>query len=100
VLAAYRWLLSQGIDPRHVAFTGDSAGGGLSITTQLRARDEGLPLPAAAMLMSPWVDFAVTGETMASNEGKEALFSKDWVKDMAGMFLGGSSPEDPYASPV
>lgn len=51
-------------------------------------------------MKSPWVDFAVTGETMVSNQGKEALFSKDWVKDMAGIFLGGSSPQDPYANPL
>jgi epsilon-lactone hydrolase len=99
-LVAYRWLLDQGIDANHIAFTGDSAGGGLSITTQLRARDQGLPLPAAAMLLSPWVDMEVTGETMLSNSGKDVLFNLPWVKDLAKNFLGGSSPQDPYANPL
>src|SRR6266516_4005001 len=80
VLAAYRWLLDQGITADHIAFTGDSAGGGLSITAQLRAREEGLPLPAATMLMCPWVDMEVTGETMVSNGGKDALFNQAWIK--------------------
>jgi monoterpene epsilon-lactone hydrolase len=48
----YRRLLDQGIAASHIAFTGDSVGGGLTITTQLRARQLGLPLPAAAMAFS------------------------------------------------
>jgi monoterpene epsilon-lactone hydrolase len=100
VLAAYRSLLDEGIDAERVAFVGDSAGGALALATQLRARDEGLPLPAATMLLSPWVDLAVTGETMLSNSGKDALFSKPWVEQMAGEFLAGADPRDPYASPL
>jgi epsilon-lactone hydrolase len=100
VLATYRSLLDEGIDAERVAFVGDSAGGALALATQLRARDEGLPLPAATMLLSPWVDLAVTGETMLSNSGKDALFSKPWVEQMAGEFLAGADPRDPYASPL
>jgi acetyl esterase/lipase len=56
VFAAYRWLLDQGIAADGVAFVGDSAGGVPALATQLRARDAALPLPAAALLLSPWVD--------------------------------------------
>jgi epsilon-lactone hydrolase len=100
VLAAYRWLLDHGIEARHIAFTGDSAGGGLAVAAQVRGRDQGLPLPAAAMLMSPWVDMAITGETMQSNSGNDALFNKPWVEEMAATFLGGTDPRDPHASPA
>ncbi len=100
VVATYRWLLDQGIDAGHIAFTGDSAGGGLSITAQLRAGDQGLPLPAAAMPISPWVDMEVTGETMLSNSETESLFNKAWVNGLAKGFLGGSSPQDPHANPL
>ncbi len=100
VLAAYRWLLDQGITADHIAFTGDSAGGGLSITAQLRAREEGLPLPAATMLMSPWVDMEVTGETMVSNGGKDALFNQAWIKQLADGYLSGTDPRDPLATPL
>jgi acetyl esterase/lipase len=99
-LTAYRWLLEQGINPEHIAVTGDSAGGGLSLTTQLRARDQGRPLPAATMLISPWVDLDVTGETMVTNQGKDALFNKAWVEGLAATFLNGTHPHDPYASPM
>jgi epsilon-lactone hydrolase len=99
-LAAYRWLLDQGIHPNHIAFAGDSAGGGLAITTQLRACDQGLPLPAAATLFSPWVDMEGTGETMVSNSTKDALFNLPWIKELAMNFLGGSSPRDSHANPL
>jgi monoterpene epsilon-lactone hydrolase len=100
VLAAYRWLLDQGIAAGRVAFIGDSAGGALALATQLRARHERLPLPAATMLLSPWLDMAVTGGTMLSNDGKDALFSKPWVEQMALAFLAGTDSRDPYASPL
>ncbi|GGN77809.1 esterase [Streptomyces albiflavescens] len=98
VVAAYRWLLGQGVDARRIAFAGDSAGGGLAVTAQLRARDQGLPLPAGSLLISPWVDMEVTGGTMVSNSGKDALFNQPWVKELAANFLGGGSPRDPHAN--
>lgn len=100
VVAAYRWLLDQGVDARHVAFTGDSAGGGLAITAQLRARDQGLPLPAATMPLSPWVDMAVTGDTMRSNAGKDELLNEPWVRELATNFLGGTDSRDPLVNPL
>jgi epsilon-lactone hydrolase len=54
--AAYRWLLDQGIAAEHIAFAGDSVGGWLAVTVQLRAREEGLPRPAAGLLLSPFAD--------------------------------------------
>jgi epsilon-lactone hydrolase len=54
-LAAYEALLRNGIAPSDIAFAGESAGGGLAIATPVNARDHGLPLPAAAFVMSPYV---------------------------------------------
>src|SRR4051794_15941080 len=64
--AAYRWLLAQGIEPGHIAISGDSAGGGLTMATLLSIRNAGLPMPAAAMPLSPWVDMEGTGDSMTS----------------------------------
>jgi monoterpene epsilon-lactone hydrolase len=100
-VAAYEWLLSQGIEPHHIAFTGDSAGGGLAITGLLLARDKGLPLPAAALPMSPWFDMEAVGDSMDSNNGKDLLLQRDWVKSMALMFVGeGGNIKDQYANPL
>lgn len=97
----YRWLLDQGIGSNHIAFTGDSSGGGLCITTQLRAREWGLPLPAAVMPFSPWVDMEVTGESYDTNRDREPFFYQESVRQVAGMFLGETGdPRDPLANPL
>jgi len=100
-LAAYRWLLDQGIRANHIALIGDSAGGGLSITALLLARDKGLPMPVATMPISAWFDMEVIGASMEFNAGKDLLLNRDWVRTMAGMFLGeNGDPRDPYANPL
>ena len=61
--AAYRWLLADGARPQQTALVGDSAGGGLVFALLLRLRDEGVPLPAAAVAISPWTDLAMNGQS-------------------------------------
>jgi acetyl esterase/lipase len=98
---AYRWLLDQGIAPNHIALTGDSAGGGLAITTLLQTRLMGLPMPAATMPLSPWIDMEITGESLASNREKDVLVQKEVVEIMAATFLGdGGNRRDPLANPL
>ncbi len=62
-MAAYRGLIAECAEPRHVAFIGDSSGGGLVLASMMRLRDEGSPLPAAAVVLSPWTDLALTGQS-------------------------------------
>ena len=62
--AAYRGLIAECAEPRHVAFIGDSSGGGLVLASMMRLRDEGSPLPAAAVVLSPWTDLALTGQSL------------------------------------
>jgi acetyl esterase/lipase len=104
-VAVYRWLLdSAGIDAGHIAFVGDSAGGGLAVTTTLRARAEARPAPAALLLLSPWVDLAATGQSLATNRGTDVLFGGATPMDIDGllaMFLPtGASRTDPLVSPL
>ena len=100
-MCAYKWLLDQGISAAHIAFIGDSAGGNLCITAMLAARDRGLPLPAAAMPISAWYDMEVGMDSLIYNHGKDLLFTKEWIKAIAGMYLGTEgNPKDPYANPL
>jgi acetyl esterase/lipase len=100
-LAAYRFLLSEGVPPSHIAVGGDSAGGGLAISLLLAARDRGLALPAACLPLSPWTDMDLTGETYGSNHGKDALFSKEMIGGLVFMRLGPSgNRRDPLVSPI
>ena len=101
MVKAYKWLLDQGIQSDHIAFIGDSAGGGLAVTTILRAREKGLPLPAATMPLSPWLDMDARGETFETNRDRDVLVSRDVIATMAGTFLGeGGSRNDPLANPL
>ena len=98
---SYRWLLDQGIKPQHIALTGDSAGGALAVTTLLRARERGLPMPAATMPLSPWLDMDASAATFETNRDKDALVQRDIVLGMAGTFLGeGGNRKDPLANPL
>ena len=100
-IAAYKWLLAQGIQPSHIAFAGDSAGGNLVLATMLVARDQGLPLPAAGMPMSAWLDLATTGKSVTTNNGKDVLFTKDWINELGARYYGDKgNPLDPLVSPL
>jgi epsilon-lactone hydrolase len=98
---AYGWLLDQRIEPKHIALTGDSAGGGLAITTMLRVREQGLPLPAASMPLSPWLDMNGEGETFETNKGKDVLVAREIIQGMAATFLGEKgNRQDKLANPL
>ena len=101
-ITAYRWLLDGGIKANHIALAGDSAGGGLAVSALFAARERRLPAPAAAMPLSAWLDMELSGETMESNRGKDALFAgKEAIEPLVTMFLGErGNRRDPLASPL
>ena len=76
-LAAYEALLDDGVAPSDIAFAGESAGGGLAIATLVNARDHGLPLPAAAFVMSPYADLTLAGTTMETRRDDDPLLSRE-----------------------
>jgi acetyl esterase/lipase len=101
VTGAYQWLLDQGISARQIAFAGDSVGGWLAVTVQLRAREQGLPQPAAALLISPCVDLETTGESYEANRDSDPFFKPEAVRGIIRGFLGeGTDARDPRANPL
>ncbi|MEV0261853.1 alpha/beta hydrolase [Streptomyces sp. NPDC050617] len=99
-LGAYRALLDSGEDPSSIAFAGDSAGGGLTITTCLAARDAGLPLPAAIVAFSPGLDATRSGESMVTKEDIDPIFTRQAVERTGAMYLAGADPRQPLLSPA
>jgi monoterpene epsilon-lactone hydrolase len=99
-VTAYRWLLDQGIEPGHIATCGDSAGGGLCTSMVLKARDEGLPVPAGIMPLSPWYDMEGKGASLDGNAAVDVLVQREILMGMAATFLGDGSPSDPLANPL
>jgi epsilon-lactone hydrolase len=99
-VAAYKGLLDFGIAPSHLAIAGDSAGGGLTIATLVALLDRKIPLPAAAVALSPWVDLSAGGESHRARAKRDPMVSKDGLDKMAAAYLGGADPKTPLASPL
>lgn len=98
--AAYRWLLQADHDPARLAIAGDSAGGGLTIATLVALRDGGLPLPAAAVCLSPWVDLEGIGESMTTRAHLDPMVQQPHLVRMARLYLGALDPRTPLAAPL
>lgn len=98
--AAYRWLVSTGVDPVHVVIAGDSAGGGLTVATLLALRDAGDPLPAAGVCISPWVDMEGLGESMTTKAEIDPMVVRNGVVGMGKAYLGDADPRTPLAAPI
>jgi epsilon-lactone hydrolase len=99
-LAGYRFLLSRGIEPRHIAVAGDSAGGGLTVALMVSARDGGLPQPACGWCISPWVDLECLGGSMTSKAGVDPLIQKPYLQELAAAYLNGADPLSALAAPM
>lgn len=99
-LAAYRWLVSVGVDPRRVVIGGDSAGGALAVAALVGLREGGDALPAASVLLSPWLDLALTGASLENRLADDPWIDPAEMPAVVSAYLDGSDPTDPLASPL
>jgi monoterpene epsilon-lactone hydrolase len=99
-LAAYEALLQNGTAPSDIAFVGESAGGGLAVATLVNARDHGLPLPAAAFVMSPYVDLTLAGATMETKREADPLFTPEAFPARVADYTSGQDPALGLISPI
>jgi len=100
VLAAWRWLRTQGLDAASLAVAGDSAGGGLAAALLVATRDAGQALPAAAVLMSPTVDLTSSGASMTERADQDPISTPAMLRQFAAGYLAGADPTTPLASPL
>ena len=87
-ILAHRWIIG-----------GDSAGGGLTTALLVELREDGLPLPAAAVLLSPWADLAMTGASYETEADRDPLCTRQMLAQSAKAYLDGQDPTTPSASP-
>ena len=100
-VTAYKWLVStENIDPNNMIIAGDSAGGGLTLATLIKLRDEGIALPIAAVCLSPWTDLAGTGESLKTKVEVDPFISPEMFEFSARTYLGTTDPKNPLASPL
>ena len=101
VRAAWRWLTDeQGLPGYSLAVAGDSAGGGLAMSMMVAGRDDGDPLPAAAVLMSPTVDLSSSGASMTECVDQDPISTPALLAQLAADYLAGADPRTPLASPL
>lgn len=96
-VTAYRWLLKQGVSEQNIVLAGDSAGGNLAVTSLMRLRDDGDPLPQAAACLSPVADLT---EDAPRPENKDPLLTPKAMRFYNEAYVGDSDPRDPLISPV
>ena len=100
-VAVYRALLESGFKPEDIVISGDSAGGGLSVATLLALRHAGDPLPAAAVLMSPFLDVTASGESATTRADQDPWFQVTDMAVVARYYCPDESKwRDPLVSPV
>jgi epsilon-lactone hydrolase len=100
-MAVYKEVLKT-TDAKKIGIFGTSTGGGMTLAMVLRAKAEGLPLPAAIAPGTPWSDMTKTGDTYFSNEMVDnVLVSNDgWLGEAANLYANGRDLKDPMLSPV
>ena len=100
VSAAYRWLLASGVQPHEIALAGDSAGGNIALAALLSLRDVGEPLPAAVVLLSPWVDLSETSASRSTQADADPYLTPQFMRVAARQYLGAIDPLTSPASPL
>ena len=98
--SAYRWLLDQQVAQDRLVVAGDSAGGGLATALMLRLKTEGLRLPEAAVLLSPWADLTLSGASISDNAERDAMLSREALTKFKTLYLQDTDPGTAYASPL
>ena len=98
-VAGYKWLLSNGYDPNDIIIGGNSAGGGLSVAVLLKMKELELPLPKAAILISPWVDLTCRAKSIKKFGALEPELATG-LKPMSSLYAMGENKKNPYLSPV
>lgn len=97
-LTAFCWLLKQGIPAQRIVIAGDSAGGNLTITTLMKLRNRGEPLPAAAACLSPVANLSGSGRLMSGTD--DPLLHPRAIRFYNESYVGQGNPADPLISPV
>lgn len=98
-LTAYHSLLNTGMDPARIVLCGDSAGGGLVVALMYQLRELNLPMPAAGVLLSPWLDLEMNAKSVEANAEKDPSITRDGLSECGRDYVAGGDPKNPLASP-
>ncbi|HWW64844.1 MAG TPA: alpha/beta hydrolase [Sphingomonadaceae bacterium] len=97
-VAVYKALLET-IDSSRIVIGGGSAGGNLAAAATLMIRDQGLPMPAGTVLLTPEVDLTESGDSFRTNEDLDVIL-KHGLPECNALYADGHDLRDPYLSPL
>jgi monoterpene epsilon-lactone hydrolase len=100
VYAVYKAMLREGRDPKKITIVGESAGGNLTLALLLKLKQENLPLPGAAIPLSPFTDFNMNAGSYVTRALSDPLMAFDRHKTIHYTYLRGESPNNPLVSPL
>lgn len=98
--AAYLALLDSGWKPDQIVLAGDSAGGGLVLAVMSVIREAGEPAPAGGILLSPWLDLALTGDSMERLAAGDPWTTRPTLDTFGQYYVGEVPRDDPKVSPL
>ncbi|MDD3266386.1 MAG: alpha/beta hydrolase [Burkholderiales bacterium] len=99
-ISAYKWLLSQNNIYENIILVGDSAGGGLVLSTLLKIKEMKLPMPKAAVCICPWTDQEFLGESYETRKEIDPLVQHRVCVQVSELYLNGHNKRDPLVSPI
>ena len=97
---AYNWLIKEGLKPKNIIVSGQSAGGGLCLALLLKIKENNGFQPKGAVALSPWTDLSQSGKTMITNANIDPVISKKYLDRMANLYLSKTPSDTPLASPL
>ena len=97
---AYNWLIKEGMNPKNIIVSGQSAGGGLCLALLLKIKENNGIQPKGAVALSPWTDLSQSGKTMITNANIDPVISKKYLDRMANLYLSKASNTSSLASPL
>ena len=97
---AYNWLIKEGLNPKNIIVSGQSAGGGLCLALLLKIKENNGIQPKGVVALSPWTDLSQSGKTMITNANTDPVISKKYLDRMANLYLSQTPSITPLASPL
>lgn len=100
VTDAYMALIKAGHDAKDIIISGDSCGGNLALAAVIALRDEKIILPSALILMSPFLDLTLSGESMQLNKNLDAMLNRELLAQGSQYYVGDYPLDHPLVSPL
>ena len=98
--SAYKWLINEGICPKQIIVSGQSAGGGLCLALLLKIKENNISQPLGAVALSPWTDLSQSGKTMIKNKNIDPVISKQYLDRFAKLYFPDLNNMSHLASPI